>query len=114
MASETDMRRHTLLNALEASIDSDEPRVSSLSSAREAKVSDDTTLPSGQGSIDVERSGLPLTSSTFDYDNENKSRRFSIMRYRNVSDPQLSLRAKQQTEMIPPVPRRTYEEEHNM
>ena len=39
----------------------------------------------------------------------NKHRRFSILRFRNASDSQLSLRAKQQAEAPPPpVPRRTY------
>ncbi|PFH60850.1 hypothetical protein XA68_10207 [Ophiocordyceps unilateralis] len=35
----------------------------------------------------------------------NKHRRFSILRFRNASDPQLSLRAKQQAEKPPPLPR---------
>lgn len=38
----------------------------------------------------------------------NKHRRFSVLRFRNASDSQLSLRAKQQAEKPPPVPRRTY------
>ncbi|KND88506.1 Protein transport protein sec73, partial [Tolypocladium ophioglossoides CBS 100239] len=35
----------------------------------------------------------------------NKHRRFSVLRFRNASDSQLSLRAKQQAEKPPPVPR---------
>ncbi|RDA89918.1 hypothetical protein CP533_6213 [Ophiocordyceps camponoti-saundersi (nom. inval.)] len=34
-----------------------------------------------------------------------KHRRFSILRFRNASDPQLSLRARQQAEKPPPIPR---------
>lgn len=37
----------------------------------------------------------------------NKHRRFSVLRFRNASDSQLSLRAKQQSEKPPPIPRRT-------
>lgn len=39
-------------------------------------------------------------------DETPKHRRFSILRFRNASDSQLSLRAKQQAEKPPPVPRR--------
>ncbi|RDA88958.1 hypothetical protein CP532_0704 [Ophiocordyceps camponoti-leonardi (nom. inval.)] len=35
----------------------------------------------------------------------SKHRRFSILRFRNASDPQLSLRARQQAEKPPPIPR---------
>ncbi|POR33466.1 Protein transport protein sec73 [Tolypocladium paradoxum] len=38
----------------------------------------------------------------------NKHRRFSVLRFRHASDSQLSLRAKQQAEKPPPVPRRIY------
>ncbi|PNY28027.1 Protein transport protein sec73 [Tolypocladium capitatum] len=38
----------------------------------------------------------------------NKHRRFSVLRFRNASDSQLSLRAKQQAEKPPPVPRRIF------
>lgn len=40
-------------------------------------------------------------------DETSKHRRFSVLRFRNASDSQLSLRAKQQAEKPPPVPRRT-------
>lgn len=36
----------------------------------------------------------------------NRHKRFSVLRFRNASDSQLSLRAKQQAEKPPPVPRR--------
>jgi hypothetical protein len=36
----------------------------------------------------------------------HRHKRFSVLRFRNASDPQLSLRAKQQAEKPPPVPRR--------
>lgn len=39
-------------------------------------------------------------------DENNKHHRFSVLRFRNASDSQLSLRAKQQSEKTPPVPRR--------
>ncbi|TEA09847.1 hypothetical protein C8034_v011700 [Colletotrichum sidae] len=42
----------------------------------------------------------PVQEETF------KHRRFSILRFRNASDSQLSLRVKQQAETPPPVPRR--------
>ncbi|KAF4121783.1 Sec7 [Geosmithia morbida] len=35
----------------------------------------------------------------------NRHKRFSLLRFRNASDPQLSLRAKQQAEKPPPIPR---------
>lgn len=35
----------------------------------------------------------------------NKQRRFSVLRFRNASDSQLSLRARQQADKPPPVPR---------
>ncbi|ESU07263.1 hypothetical protein FGSG_01899 [Fusarium graminearum PH-1] len=38
-------------------------------------------------------------------DENNKHHRFSVLRFRNASDSQLSLRAKQQSEKTPPVPR---------
>lgn len=39
-------------------------------------------------------------------DENSKHHRFSVLRFRNASDSQLSLRAKQQSEKTPPVPRR--------
>jgi hypothetical protein len=36
----------------------------------------------------------------------DRRKRFSVLRFRNASDPQLSLRVKQQAEKPPPVPRR--------
>jgi hypothetical protein len=39
-------------------------------------------------------------------EDSNRHKRFSLLRFRNASDSQLSLRAKQQAEKPPPVPRR--------
>ena len=50
----------------------------------------------------------PQTPSVQEQVQEQSSRhkRFSVLRFRNASDPQLSLRVKQQAEKPPPVPRR--------
>ncbi len=44
----------------------------------------------------------------------SRHKRFSILRFRNASDSQLSLRAKQQAEKPPPIPRRMYLSERTL
>lgn len=44
--------------------------------------------------------------ATSSQEEANRHKRFSLLRFRNASDSQLSLRAKQQAEKPPPVPRR--------
>lgn len=39
----------------------------------------------------------------------NRHKRFSVLRFRNASDSQLSLRARQQAESVPPVPTRMFD-----
>lgn len=40
-------------------------------------------------------------------DDASRQKRFSVMRFRNASDSQLSLKAKQQAEQLPPLPSST-------
>ena len=49
----------------------------------------------------LERPGTPPIQTE-----TQKHRRFSMLRFRNASDPQLSARAKQHAEAPPPLPRR--------
>lgn len=106
MASETDIRRHTPFGSTAAAADDDEP-VLSISSRSQSMVPEDSYSLSQQEthqSEPPEHSPEPSASET--EQRQNKFRRFSILRYRNASDSQLSLRAKQQAETPPPIPRR--------
>ncbi|CAM1510270.1 Fc.00g006050.m01.CDS01 [Cosmosporella sp. VM-42] len=107
-ASENDMRRHTLF-APTASNDAppplptqpeladDDGEAISHERTRESTISRPDTRP---GSRPSSRPDTPPIQE------ENaRHRRFSVLRFRNASDSQLSLRAKQQAEKPPPVPR---------
>lgn len=100
MASENDMRRHTFF----ATSPSDE--LSPLPTQPERADDDD-----GHGEPIPNISSRKSTSSARPdtppiQEQSSKHRRFSILRHRNASDSQLSVRARQQAEQPPPVPRR--------
>ncbi|KAJ6444189.1 guanyl-nucleotide exchange factor [Purpureocillium lavendulum] len=124
MASETDMRRHTAANVPIDSeeTDGDRDREAASVSALDASASNQA-LPSKQekhGQPVFDDAGISLSQTT-SHGSEStanrpdtppsplpepsKHKRFSVLRFRNASDSQLSLRAKQQAENPPPVPR---------
>ncbi|KAM5356375.1 hypothetical protein ACJ41O_003021 [Fusarium nematophilum] len=103
MASETDMRRHTIF-ASSTSGDLPPP----LPSQPEHTDDDDAGgepigLQPTHESSNARSESRPDTPPI--QEENNKHRRFSVLRFRNASDSQLSLRAKQQAEKPPPVPR---------
>ncbi|KAI2777275.1 hypothetical protein F4815DRAFT_482094 [Daldinia loculata] len=130
MASDTDMRRHTIL------VDSASaaPKQSSRKPQPEALLSPDATAGNGEGLGDgtsgngedskssVDTVATSATASMFPgresedpfsrpesppiQDESPKHRRFSMLRFRNASDSQLSARLKQQqqAEKMPPMP----------
>lgn len=132
MASDTDMRRHTIL------VDSASaaPKQSSRKPQPEALLSPDATAGNGEGLGDgtsgngedskssVDTVATSATASMFPgresedpfsrpesppiQDESPKHRRFSMLRFRNASDSQLSARLKQQqqAEKMPPMPQR--------
>ncbi|KID89085.1 guanyl-nucleotide exchange factor [Metarhizium guizhouense ARSEF 977] len=109
MASETDIRRHATFNVPRPSDDDgdddDYEAAPSSSSAAQPVVAGDSyslSQPDTHQSEPPEHSPEPPTSES---ERQNKRRPFSILRYRNASDSQLSLRAKKQAEAPPPVPR---------
>ncbi|TWU74718.1 hypothetical protein ED733_005268 [Metarhizium rileyi] len=111
MASETDIRRHATFNVPRPFDENDEndngdEAVPSSSPASQSMPRGDSNLLSQaetRQSEPPEHTPEPPTSEPAQL--QNKFRRFSILRYRNASDSQLSLRAKQQAEATPPVPR---------
>ncbi|KAI0834210.1 hypothetical protein F5Y06DRAFT_279687 [Hypoxylon sp. FL0890] len=131
MASDTDMRRHTIL--VEQTPVS--PRPLSRKLQKEALLSPDATTRNGEGTRDNDSAGVgegskssvetvatsasasmfPGRDSEDPYnrpesppvqDESPKHRRFSMLRFRNASDSQLSTRLKQQqqAEKLPPMP----------
>ena len=61
-----------------------------------------STVLSGTEDSDVRPASPPIQDET------SKHQRFSVLRFRNASDSQLSLRAKQHAEQPPPIPRRKF------
>lgn len=61
------------------------------------------SLPDRPSDSSASRPDTPLVQQE-----TNKHRRFSLLRFRNASDSQLSLRARQQAERPPPVPKRKH------
>ncbi|KAM0438913.1 hypothetical protein ACHAPT_001674 [Fusarium lateritium] len=109
MASETDIRRHTFF-ASSASGDLPPP----LPSQPEHTDDDDDgpneqhvrPQPTDESTNSRPESRPESRPDTPPIQEENsKHRRFSVLRFRNASDSQLSLRAKQQAEKPPPLPR---------
>ncbi|KAH6994829.1 hypothetical protein EDB80DRAFT_652692 [Ilyonectria destructans] len=97
MASETDMRRHTLFAPSSPTMDAPPALpLPDLISDNEGETV--ARQPTRDSSISRPESP-PIQDET------SKHRRFSVLRFRNASDSQLSLRAKQQAEKPPPVPR---------
>ncbi|KAK2612916.1 hypothetical protein QQS21_001027 [Conoideocrella luteorostrata] len=105
VASETDMRRHTLFNTPRASLTDEDASVPSDPSVSRSTAPENAVSLSQQPTHDSEPPEHSLEQYADDLERQNKFRRFSILRYRNASDSQLSLRAKQQAETPPPVPR---------
>lgn len=106
VASETDMRRHTLFNAPRTSFNDEDAPVPLEPSMHQPTVPEEFVTLSQQVTHDSESPEHSSEQSLTDLERQNKFRRFSILKYRNASDSQLSLRAKQQAETPPPVPRR--------
>ena len=73
------------------------------SDTRDSDQNDTTSSPTETINPVVTRSGSPPA-----HEETPKHRRFSVLRFRNASDSQLSLRAKQHAERPPPVPRRVF------
>lgn len=127
MASETDMRRHSLLDTLAEPASKHPPYLSE--SAAElpglTSVAEDFALPNvppspadhPRDSISVASShAVPSIIEPYDASRSSgnseyaqKQRRFSMLRFRNASDSQLAAKAKLHAaaEKPPPVPRRT-------
>lgn len=106
MASENDMRRHTFFAPTTAG--DHPPPLPSQPEQSDVDGNVDSGGPVSQQTT-RESSTSPSRPHTPPIQEENsKHRRFSVLRFRNASDSQLSLRAKQQAEKPPPVPRRNY------
>lgn len=75
----------------------------------EAPDGDDHAVVASQTPRDS-TSSRPDTSHN--QDSLNRQKRFSVLRFRNASDSQLSLKAKQQAEQLPPLPSSTYYPAH--
>jgi hypothetical protein len=128
MASESDMRRHSLFDSLSAPAPK-QPTFNSGSTAdlpALTTVAEDSTSPSvPSSSADLPRDSISVASthggvpsivepsdgpaSVAGSDHSHKRRRFSMLRFRNASDSQLAAKAKLHAaaEKPPPVPRRT-------
>jgi hypothetical protein len=101
MASETDMRRLTTAFA-PASDDVPELPPPPPPSQPDDEAADPQSRPQSRESVaSLDRPSTPPVQQQ-----SNKHRRFSVLRFRNASDSQLSLRVKQAAEKPPPVPRR--------
>ncbi|KKO96795.1 hypothetical protein THAR02_11100 [Trichoderma harzianum] len=100
MASETDMRRLTTAFA---------PASDDVPELPPPQPEDEAAMPATPLSRPQSResgSSLDRPSTPPVQQQSNKHRRFSVLRFRNASDSQLSLRVKQAAEKPPPVPRR--------
>ncbi|RSL76900.1 hypothetical protein BHE90_012368 [Fusarium euwallaceae] len=109
MASETDIRRHTFF-ASSTSGDLPPPLPSQPEQTdddddgpNEQHVHPQPTDESTNSRPDSRPESRPDTPPI--QEENSKHRRFSVLRFRNASDSQLSLRAKQQAEKPPPLPR---------
>jgi hypothetical protein len=125
MSSETDVRRHTFFESsasgdITPALSSqpfqnnhegageffhsppchDLPRDSTASRLEDHRESHAESRP------DIEGQGESRPDTPPIQDENSKHHRFSVLRFRNASDSQLSLRVKQQSEQTPPVPRR--------
>ena len=121
MASESDMRRHTTLFDPKVQANSNLPTPQSASQPLEnGAASQDTNAGKSSTSLNLDSNPIQDTArvSYDSYDRPEsppiqeetpKHRRFSMLRFRNASDSQLSTRLKQhqQAEKPPPMPART-------
>ncbi|KAI9155279.1 sec7-domain [Paramyrothecium foliicola] len=98
-ATEQDTRRHTFFAP--TTTDSEEPP--SLPAPQLELHTDDDEQPLPQ--VQSRESTPPRPNTPPVQEESNRHRRFSLLRFRNASDSQLSVRAKQQAEKPPPVPR---------
>lgn len=130
MTSENDIRRHTLfapststssndapppplpvqpvqpVNAEQTDDDDNGQPISSERTHESTISTSNTRINSRPASRPASRSDTrPDTPPT--QEENSRHRRFSVLRFRNASDSQLSIRAKQHAEKPPPIPRRT-------
>ncbi|KAG6101732.1 hypothetical protein E4U14_006787 [Claviceps sp. LM454 group G7] len=105
MASDTNIRRQSLFDEAQLSFN-DEFAVPILPEF-DMTMDGQSSLASQQSTSGPEHTDAGSERSVTDFGRRMKHecRRFSIMRYRNASDSQLSLRARQQAERPPPIPR---------
>lgn len=97
MASETDMRR---LTTAFAPASDDVPEL-----PPPPQPEDEPVMPLSRPQTRESGSSLDRPTTPPVQQQSNKHRRFSVLRFRNASDSQLSLRVKQAAEKPPPVPR---------
>lgn len=111
MASETDMRRHSALapGAPGSSASDDDASQRASTSDRQngaaGPVPASPTPPTPTPPMPPQPPADDASRQSQSAEHEStKHRRFSVLRFRNASDPQFSLRARQQAEKPPPVP----------
>lgn len=129
MASENDMRRHTFFaptTSNTSTTSEHSPQLPQLSQPpsqiEQPDVDGDVDGDVGNGGEPVSQQSTresPATSPSRPesppiQEENSKHRRFSVLRFRNASDSQLSVRAKQQAEKPPPVPRRNLPTSHGL
>ncbi|KAL7813482.1 guanine nucleotide exchange factor [Trichoderma gracile] len=101
MASETDMRRLTTAFAPASDDVPELPPPPPPPSQPDDEAADPQSRPQSRESVaSLDRPSTPPVQQQ-----SSKHRRFSVLRFRNASDSQLSLRVKQAAEKPPPVPR---------
>ncbi|CEI65737.1 hypothetical protein FVEN_g7580 [Fusarium venenatum] len=124
MSSETDVRRHTFFessasgdiapalssqpfqnNHEDAGEFSHSPSCHDLPRDPTASRTEDPRESHTESRPDIEGQGENRPDTPPIQDENSKHHRFSVLRFRNASDSQLSLRVKQQSEQTPPVPR---------
>lgn len=107
VASETDMRRRTLFGpSASAPSEQESPMPSPAEHPADTDTDSHADAASLRPSLSSTASRLSRPETPPVQEETNKHRRFSVLRFRNASDSQLSIRAKQQAEKPPPMPRR--------
>lgn len=108
MASDTDIRRQSLFDEAHLSFGNNDEFAVPILPEFDVTVDEQSSLASQQSTSGPEHTDAGSEQAVTDFGRRMKHecRRFSIMRYRNASDSQLSLRARQQAERPPPIPRR--------
>lgn len=100
MPSETNMRRHNHPHP-----SADDAGYDANSTPQSSHAIDDPAVSNDLQSC-ASSASRPNTPPV--QEETSRHKRFSVLRFRNASDSQLSLRAKQQAEKPPPVPRREH------